>query len=78
MIETASDFLRALLEREKAVLAAQPDFNHNPMLGDMYEGLAKHLVEKAIFKGLDIQVAGGKIRLGEGTLSGQMDTNITQ
>jgi hypothetical protein len=65
--------MKALLEREKALLVAQPDLNHNPMLGDMYEGLAKHVVAGGIFKDLDLHVADGKIRLGDGTLSDQMD-----
>lgn len=64
------------MERERAVLEAQPELNHNPMLGDMYEGLARHLITRGVLKGLDIQVAGGKIRFKDKSLSGQLDAIV--
>jgi hypothetical protein len=78
MITTVADFLQALIEREKAVLARQPRLNHAPMLGDMYEGLARNVLDRAIFDGLNLQVCEGKIRDAEGKLSGQVDCMIVE
>lgn len=76
MIVTTADLLWKLVEKEKKVLAAQPDLNHAPMLGDMYEGLAKHVVNRALFEGLNLNVSDGKIRFRDGSLSGQMDVIV--
>lgn len=76
MITTVADFLQQLMAKEVEVLAQQPDLNHMPMLGDMYEGLARELLSKALFKGLDLRVTQGKIKFNDGTLSGQIDCMI--
>jgi len=78
MITTVADLLQALIEQEKVVLARQPELNHAPMLGDMYEGLARHILDKAIFNGLNLRVCEGKIRDSQGNLSGQLDCMIVE
>lgn len=78
MINTVADFLHALIEKEKAILAKQPELNHAPMLGDMYEGLARQILNKAIFKGLNLRVVEGKIEDSQGNLSGQIDCMIVE
>ncbi len=78
MITTVADLLDALVEREKLVLAKQPELNHGPMLGDMFEGLTRSLAEKAVFKGLDLRVVEGKIKDSDGNLSNHMDCMIVE
>lgn len=76
MITTVADLLLKIIAREKEVLAQQPDLNHMPMLGDMYEGLARSILSYSIFKGLGLNVVEGKIKYTDGTLSPQMDCMI--
>jgi hypothetical protein len=78
MITTVADLLEALVEREKNLLAKQPKLNHAPMLGDMYEGLTRSFVEKALFKGLNLRVVEGKIEDSKGKLSDQIDCMIVE
>jgi hypothetical protein len=49
---------------------------HNPTIGDMYEGLTKQLMERTIFKGLNMNVVSGKITNDTGDLSKQIDCMI--
>lgn len=76
MIQTATDLLTKLIEAERRIIEAQPDLNHMPMLGDMYEGLARHAMEHVVFQGLGLSVVEGKIKYSDGTLSGQIDCMI--
>ncbi|MFA6962721.1 MAG: DUF6602 domain-containing protein [Opitutaceae bacterium] len=78
MITTIADLLMKIMEKEKEVLARQPDLNHMPMLGDMYEGLARDVIDKAVFGGLNLKVVEGKIRLNNGKLSGQIDCIVAE
>jgi len=77
MIRTVADLLSALKERESASLASwSRDVNHPTLIGDMYEGLTRDLLDKAIFDDLDLRVVDGKIRNANGELSGQIDCMI--
>lgn len=78
MIITIADLLTKIIEKEKEVLARQPDLNHMPMLGDMYEGLARNIIDKAIFDGLNLKVAEGKIRFKNGKYSDQIDCIVAE
>ncbi|MFT5873318.1 MAG: hypothetical protein ACI8WT_002262 [Clostridium sp.] len=49
---------------------------HGPMIGNMYEGLTKKIMEKAIFTNLDLRVCSGKITNSKGELSKQIDCMI--
>lgn len=76
MIKTAADLLGKLIEAESRIIESQPDLNHMPMLGDMYEGLARHALEQVVFDGLGLRVAQGKIKYSNDALSGQIDCMI--
>jgi hypothetical protein len=76
MIKTAADLFQKIIEAESRVIKAQPDLNHMPMLGDMYEGLARHAIEQVVFDGLGLAVVQGKIKYSNGSLSGQIDCMI--
>jgi hypothetical protein len=73
MINTVSDLLNEFLEREKENLKEYSNIGHPGMIGDIYEGLSKELLNKAIFKGLDIKIVDGKVRSNTGSLSNQID-----
>lgn len=76
MIDTIYDLLLSL--KDKGVAQIEPFLNiqHNPTIGDMYEGLTKSLAKKALFKGLDLRVESGKIKNIHGDLSKQIDCMI--
>lgn len=76
MINTIYDLLSSLKDKGIAEIEPYLSIKHNPTIGDMYEGLTKSLVEKAIFKGLDLRVTSGKIKNIYGELSRQIDCMI--
>lgn len=78
MITTVADFLQAVIVKEKAVLAAEPKINHGPTIGDMYEGLTRHLLERALFRGLNLSVVDGFIEDEAGRYSGQIDCMLVE
>lgn len=78
MIVTVSDFLQSLMEKEKELIKKYEIVGHAPTIGDMYEGLTAELLNKSLFKELDIRVAAGKIRNGEGEYSNEVDCMIVE
>lgn len=76
MINTIYELLVNL--KEKGVKEIEPYLNigHNPTIGNMYEGLTKQLLNKAIFKNLSLHVSSGKIKNIHGVLSNQIDCMI--
>lgn len=78
MINTFHDLLQAF--KDKGVSEIEPYLNigHNPIIGDMYEGLTKNIMERSIFKGLDLHVVSGKITNDLGNLSKQIDCMIVK
>jgi len=77
MIRTVADLLDAIRRKETAVLAKW-NLNHGPMIGNMYEGLTRHLLERAAFDGLDLRVVDGKITNASGELSDQIDCMLVR
>lgn len=77
MLNTVSDLLQKLLEKEKDVLKTQ-QITHPGIIGDMYEGLAKNILDKALFKGLNLSVKDGFVRGDDGRLSRQIDCMIVE
>jgi hypothetical protein len=76
MIRTVSDFLEALMAKERENLPNYDEIQHPGLFGEIYEGLAKALIERALFDGMDLRIAGGKIRNSKGNLSGQIDCMV--
>jgi uncharacterized protein DUF6602 len=72
MITSFSEFLLQLKTREEALLSQQ-QINHAPTIGDMYEGLSKTLLAKAIPSNLEISLVDGFVRGVKGQLSSQID-----
>ncbi|PUA27453.1 MAG: hypothetical protein B0W54_12810 [Cellvibrio sp. 79] len=76
MIETLSDFLKKLIEVEKAKLAEFKEIHgttHGPTIGKMYEGLTADVLSKTFPPGTDLQVVSGFIHDGRGNQSGEID-----
>ena len=76
MINTIYELLSLLKDKGIAEIEPYLSIQHNPTIGDMYEGLTKILTDKAIFKGLDLRVTSGKIKNIYGVLSRQIDCMI--
>jgi hypothetical protein len=72
MIHTVADLFDDVRRKEAEALNRY-DIQHPSMIGSMYEGLTKRLVQDAIFDNLDLRVVDGKIRNEAGKLSGQID-----
>ncbi len=77
MLNTIADLLEALLKKEKDSLSKQ-NITHPGIIGDMYEGLTKEILNRAIFKGLNLSVRDGFVRGENGTLSKQIDCMIVE
>ncbi|WP_043819732.1 DUF6602 domain-containing protein [Aeromonas veronii] len=73
-MQILSEFLRKLMLEEKKVLNSDP-VSHPSLIGAMYEGLTKELLEKIDMSHPDLKVVSGVIRSGE-TQSGQIDCMI--
>lgn len=76
-IETAADLLSALRTQEVQVLDEQ-SIKHGPMIGDMYEGLTRDMLNKVLFDGLDLRVVKGAIVSEDGRISPQTDCMVVQ
>lgn len=62
MINSISDFLLELKDKEQELLKKYDILKHPGIIGDMYEGLTKSILDKSIFKGLNLHVCSGKIK----------------
>lgn len=76
MIRTAADLFEELRARELEALQQHDDIGHQGMIGDMYEGLSRHLLTRVVPDGLDLGVVQGKVRNEDGSLSAQMDVMV--
>lgn len=76
MIQTIYQLLAAMKDRGVKEIEPYLGIGHNPTIGDMYEGLTKELMEKAIFSNFDMHVVSGKITNKSGELSRQIDCMI--
>ena len=65
-IYSISNLLEALAQQENEVLKAS-GINHRPTIGNMYEGLTADIVNKSLFKGLNLTVARNSFIAGSQT-----------
>lgn len=73
MIETVHDLLNQILEKEIESLKNYNEVSHPVLIGNMYEGLTKKILNEAIFKGLNLKVKAGLIRDLTNKLSDEID-----
>lgn len=78
MIDTVADLLNEIIKKEEEKINEFKIITHGPTIGDMYEGLTKNILEKAMFKGLDIRVVSGFIVNGNQQLSNEIDCMIVE
>lgn len=78
MISTVGDLLNELRNQELKTLEPFRDVGHGPVIGDMFEGLTRDLLDRALFAGLDLHVREGFLRRPDGALSRQIDCMIVQ
>ena len=77
VIKTVADFLSALANAETLKLAAT-GITHPTVIGSMYEGLTRDILERAIPDGLDLQVVDGFVMDDHGKSSGQIDCMLVR
>ena len=73
MIKSVADLLKGFLEKETELLKSYDIVKHSGIIGDMYEGLTKDILDKSIFDGLDLRICAGKIRNSKNVFSGEID-----
>lgn len=77
MITSLSGLLEALKIKESEVLKRN-DIKHGPTIGDMYEGLTRDIVGRAIPSELGLQVVEGFVEGFDGEKSNQADVLIVK
>lgn len=82
MIKSVADLVLNLKEKEEEIINAfsqkYTDTQHPTIIGDMYEGVAKKILEKSIFEGFDLRIASGQISNSKGELSNEVDCMIVE
>ena len=76
VINTVKDLMDSLKEKGISEIEDFLYIKHGPTIGAMYEGLTKELMDKAIFKDVDLKVCSGFISNSKGELSKQIDCMI--
>lgn len=76
MIRTISDLLLQIQDQESQILEKFSKIKHPSLIGSMYEGLSKKILEQSIFDGLNINVCSGKIQNSKKELSDEVDCMI--
>ncbi|RNI22649.1 DUF6602 domain-containing protein [Rufibacter latericius] len=73
MINSVADLLNAFKEKELEALTKYEVVKHPGIIGDMYEGLTKEILDKSIFKDLGLKVCAGKIKNSKNEYSDEID-----
>lgn len=76
MINTVKDLMIELKDNGISEIEEYLSIKHGPTIGTMYEGLTKDIIDKAIFKDLDLRVCSGFIRNSKDGQSKQIDCMI--
>lgn len=77
MITSFADILRDLQLKEQAILSAQA-ISHGPTIGNMYEGLTRDLLSRAIPATAGLRLVDGFVVGHDKTLSPQIDCMLVQ
>jgi hypothetical protein len=72
-IKTLSDLLKELRDKELVLMNSYGVVKHPGLIGGMYEGFTKKVLEQSIFDGLGLKVVAGIIRNSKGDFSGEID-----
>ncbi|CDG99960.1 DUF6602 domain-containing protein [Xenorhabdus bovienii] len=77
MIKNIAELLQAFMNEETAKLNAYK-LKHAPTIGDMYEGLSRELLNRAIPPQLNLKIVDGFVTDGDEFLSGQIDCMLVR
>jgi hypothetical protein len=81
-ISTLGELLEAFIRHETETIrkfeSEGPKITHGPTIGNMYEGLTKSLLSKAIPSALNLRIANGFVMGGGDKLSGQIDCMLVK
>lgn len=78
MIRTVEDLIKKLIDAGRKLIDGT-GVNHRPSIGDMYEGLTKSVLEKAVFEGLNLNiVVSSFIQNKKSELSHEMDAMLIE
>ncbi|TAY27219.1 hypothetical protein ELH88_38760 [Rhizobium ruizarguesonis] len=75
MITSFAQFLEQFQAKEVAILAKE-EVKHGPTIGDMYEGLARELIERTIPEKLNLKLVDGFVVGVDGDYSQQTDAML--
>jgi len=78
MIETISDLLEQFRKKELELIKKYEIVKHPSIIGEMYEGLTRKILNKSIFEGLNLKVASGKIKNDKGKFSNEIDCMLVE
>jgi hypothetical protein len=73
MIETVADLLEQVMKDEIDSFQSFSFIKHPVIRGNMYEGLTQKILERAIFKDLNLRVVGGFIKASNKQISNEID-----
>lgn len=74
MLDSVADLLHSLVSRALPDLDKESrTLGHPGLIGDMYEGLTRNALQRAVFEGLDLHLVSGKIENSDGKVSRQID-----
>jgi hypothetical protein len=75
MIHTISDFLEQFRDYAlKKIQTDEKDVRHRPTIGNIFEGLTRELLDKAVFRGLDLRIVENSFIYNDsGDLSDELD-----
>jgi hypothetical protein len=76
MINTIAQLLVELKTKEVELLKQYSIIKHPPLIGDMYEGLTEEILNRAVFKDLNLMVCGGKIKNDKNEFSSEIDLMV--
>jgi len=78
MIRTVEDLVESLIEAGRSIID-RSGITHRPTIGDMYEGLTKSVLEKAVFEGLNLNIVTSSfIENSKGEKSYEMDVLLIE
>src|SRR5438105_1073518 len=77
MISTLANLLQGIREAEAKKLG-DIDIRHGPTIGDMYEGLTRDILDRAIPPSLDLQLVEGFVEGVNGEQSNQTDIMLVK
>jgi hypothetical protein len=78
MIKSVLDLLEELGNNGIKEIEPFLGVKHGPMIGNMYEGLTRKILESSIFQELNLKVVTGKIINSKGEMSNQIDCMIVE